>query len=166
MAALASAPALHTGFATLVTLPSALVCFPAILLLSLAGCFAGTYLSKAEDMDVLKAFYIRTRPWGYWGPVLAAVRKDDPKFKPNPDFVRDMFNVVVGIIWQTSLVALPVYVVIRDYDTAKIALGVAIVTSLVLKFTWYDNLRKAYPPEQDIAPAPVAVPAPEPTAAS
>jgi hypothetical protein len=152
---LAAYPAFHVAFATLVTLPSALACFPAILILSLIGCFVGTWLSQAEDMDVLKAFYVKTRPWGFWGPVLKAVQAEDPSFKPNPDFWRDMSNIVIGIVWQTSLVALPVYVVIREYDRAEIALACVVVTSLILKFTWLDHLKKVYP---DSKPEPAPLP--------
>ncbi len=119
--------------------------FPIILVISLLGCFAGTWLSKVEDMEVLKAFYKKTRPWGFWGPILAKVREEDPSFQPNQDFMRDMFNVAVGIAWQTSLIAMPVYVVIREYGLAEIALGVVLVTSTVLKFTWLDHLKKVYP---------------------
>jgi solute:Na+ symporter, SSS family len=145
LSATASIPAVGSALATLATLPSAFACFPLILLISLIGCFVGTWLTKVEDMEVLKAFYIKTRPWGFWGPVLKAVQAEDPAFKPNPDFWRDMFNIAVGIAWQTSLIALPVYVVIREYDMAKIALAVVVVTSLILKFTWYDHLKKVYP---------------------
>jgi hypothetical protein len=52
-----------------------------------------------------------------------------------------MFNVVVGVAWQTSLIALPIYVVIRRFDNAAIALAVVAVTSSVLKFTWYNHLK-------------------------
>ena len=145
LASTAGVPALHGALVTLASLPSAFFWFPFILVISLAGCFVGTYLSKADDMEVLKAFYKRTKPWGFWGPVLAAVQKDDPSFKPNGDFWRDMFNVAIGIVWQTALVAMPVYVVIREYQRAEIALGVAIATSLTLKFTWLDHLKVAYP---------------------
>ena len=158
LAATQAMPAAHAALATLATLPSAFFWFPLILVLSLLGCFAGTWLTKAEDMEVLKAFYKKTRPWGLWGPVLKAVQADDPSFKPNPDFWRDMFNIVVGIVWQTSLVAMPVYVVIREYDRAKIALGIVIVTSITLYFTWLRHLKKVYP-DEEFAPAPkVAVP--------
>jgi hypothetical protein len=131
--------------------------FPLILLISTAGCLLGTFLTKPEDDEVLKAFYRRVRPWGFWGPVLAKVQAEDPSFQPNPDFARDMFNVVVGIAWQTSLVALPIYVVIRRYNIAMIALAVVLVTSAILKFTWYDHLTKMYtektPAPQTAAPA-------------
>jgi Na+/proline symporter len=122
----------------------ALNAFPLILALSVVGCLLGTLLTKAEDDEVLKSFYKRVRPWGFWGPILAKVQADDPTFLPNPDFGRDMFNVVVGIAWQTSLVALPIYVVIRRYNLALIALAVVVLTSVALKFAWYDHLTEMY----------------------
>ena len=135
----------------------ALNAFPLILGISTVGCFLGTLLTKPEDDEVLKAFYRKVRPWGFWGPVLAQVRAEDPSFQPNPDFVRDMFNVVVGIAWQTSLIALPIYVVIRRYEFAMIALAVVVVTSVTLKFAWYDHLTVMYtekaPGPEQVAPA-------------
>jgi SSS family solute:Na+ symporter len=77
---------------------------------------AGNAVDQARRRRGAEGFYRRVRPWGFWGPVLAKVQAEDPSFQPNPDFVRDMFNVVVGIAWQTSLIALPIYVVIRRYD--------------------------------------------------
>lgn len=121
---------------------SPLNAFPLLLAISLAGCLAGTLLTPAEDAEVLKDFYKRVRPWGFWGPVLRQVQQEDPGFKPNPDFRRDMFNVLIGICWQTSLVALPVYIVIRNFAASWIALAVVAVTSTILKYTWYDHLRE------------------------
>jgi hypothetical protein len=69
------------------------------------------------------------------------VLAEDPTFQRNPDFLRDMFNVAVGICWQVALVALPIYIVIQD-SRALIALAVVLVTSAILKFTWYDHLRQ------------------------
>jgi hypothetical protein len=51
-----------------------------------------------------------------------------------------MFNIAVGIVWQVSLVALPLYVVIQEFDRVAMALGAILATSLILKFTWYDHL--------------------------
>ena len=157
-AALHTNPALPAFIRDLMTLPTALVCFPVILVISVIGCFAGSLFSKPEDDEVLKNFYKKTRPWGFWGPILKKVQAEDPSFKPNPDFFRDMFNIVVGIVWQTSLVAMPVYFVIRENDRAEIALGIVVVTSLILFFTWFRHLDKAYP-DHEIAKKPEAVPA-------
>jgi solute:Na+ symporter, SSS family len=119
-----------------------LYAFPLLLVISVIGCLLGTLLTKPEDDEVLKSFYKRVRPWGFWGPILAKVKQEDPSFEPNNDFWRDMFNVAVGIIWQISLVALPIYIVIKKFDYAAMTFAVVAVTSIVLKFTWYDHLNK------------------------
>ena len=85
-------------------------------------------------------FYRRVRPWGFWGPVLQKVLAEDPEFKRNKDYLRDLFNVVVGIAWQISLVALPLYIVIQEFRRAAITLAIILGTSAILKFTWYDHL--------------------------
>jgi Na+/proline symporter len=122
-----------------VNLDVALV-FPLTFLISLAGCLAGTWLTKPEDYEVLKDFYRRVRPWGFWSPILAKVQAEDPTFERNKDFWRDMFNIAVGITWQVSLVALPIYIVIQKFRSAAITAAIILLTSIVLKFTWYDHL--------------------------
>ena len=125
--------------------------FPLILVLSLVGCFLGTFLTPAEDEAVLKDFYRRVRPWGFWGPVHAKVVKEDPGFQRNTDFFRDMFNIVIGTIWQTSFIVLAMFLVTRHFRNMLIALAVLVITSIILKFNWYDRL----PPP---TPDPVAEP--------
>jgi solute:Na+ symporter, SSS family len=119
-----------------------LMAFPLLLGVSFVGCFLGTLLTKPEDDEVLKDFYRRVRPWGFWGPVLAKVLQDDPTFQRNKDFSRDVFNIVVGIIWQTALVPLPIYIVLWNFKAAAVAFAVVVITSITLKFTWYDRLNE------------------------
>jgi hypothetical protein len=116
--------------------------FGVVFLISLIGCLAGTWLTAPEDDEVLKDFYRRVRPWGFWGPILKKVQQEDPSFQRNKDFFRDMFNVVVGIVWQIALVALPIYIVTWRLRTAAIASGVVALTSIILKFTWYNHLKE------------------------
>ena len=120
----------------------ALYYFPALFLLSLIGCLIGTYASKPTDEKTLIAFYRNVRPWGFWGPIRRKVIAMDPAFQENRNFNRDMFNVVVGTIWQTSLVLLPMYVVLMNWRAAGIVVGVVVATSAVLKKSWYDQLDK------------------------
>jgi Na+/proline symporter len=116
------------------------IVFPLVLIMGLIGCVLGTLLTPAESDEVLMDFYRRVRPWGFWGPVLKKVLAEDPDFKKNKDFWRDMFNIAVGIVWQVSLVVLPLYVVIKEFDHAAMTLGVVLLTSLILKFTWFNHL--------------------------
>lgn len=117
--------------------------FPILLLLSAAGSVVGSLLTRPEDESVLVEFYMRTRPWGWWGPIHRAAVRRDPAFKANRDFGWDTLNVVIGVIWQTGLVALPIYVVIRNWDATAVTLAVVLIASAVLKRTWYDRLEAA-----------------------
>jgi Na+/proline symporter len=118
------------------------IVFPLVLILSLAGCLAGTLLSRPDEDEVLKDFYRRVRPWGLWGPVLKKVLAEDPGFQPNKDFGRDAFNIAIGIVWQIALVVLPLFIVIREFRRAAFTLAVILGTSAILKFTWYDHLEE------------------------
>ncbi len=114
--------------------------FPFILIPSIIGCFIATLISKPTDMNVLKDFYKKVRPWGFWNPVLKEVLADDPTFVRNKNFKLDMMNVLIGIIWQTSLVMLPIFFVLHKFGPMFIVLLLIAATSTVLKFTWWDKL--------------------------
>ncbi len=117
--------------------------FPLILIFSLIGCFAGTLLTKPDSDDVLCKFYKNVRPWGFWGPIKKMVKDADPKFEENKDFKRDSINVIVGIIWQMSLIILPIYLIIHNFKAFFITLSIVIICMIILKFNWYDHLKKA-----------------------
>ncbi len=115
--------------------------FPIILLVSFLASWIATYLTKPDDIATLKAFYKQTRPWGFWEPVKKEVLKEDPNFVPNTAFKRDAFNVFIGIIWQMSMVVIPLYLLSKNSTQTIIAVIVLVITSIILKKTWYDNLK-------------------------
>jgi Na+/proline symporter len=121
---------------------NSLYLFPIIFGLSVIGCVLGTFLTKPEDDAILMHFYKSVNPWGAWGPIREKVMKADPEFVPNPDFWRDTINVIVGIIWQLSLTALPIYIVLRDWNWTGGIFIVLVITSIFIKFNWYDRLEK------------------------
>ncbi|EAQ99993.1 sodium:solute symporter family protein [Maribacter sp. HTCC2170] len=120
----------------------AIYLFPIIFGFSLLGSFLGTYLSKPTDMNVLKSFYKNVHPWGWWKPVLHALKEDGVAIKRNNEFWMDMLNCGIGIVWQSSMIVLPIYFMIRDYPKTWIALAVFALTSIILKYTWLDKVRK------------------------
>jgi len=119
--------------------------FPAVFSFSLIGAVVGTLMTKPEDDEVLKKFYKQVNPWGFWGPIREQVARENPGFIPNPHFKRDAFNVAVGIVWQLSLVVMPIYLVLRNWPLAGAVFAVFLVTSTIMKFNWYDKLEKADP---------------------
>ncbi|MEQ9581925.1 MAG: sodium:solute symporter, partial [Arenibacter sp.] len=115
--------------------------FPVIFLISFLACVLATMLTKPEDMAILKQFYKQTRPWGFWNHIKAEILKEDPSFQGNMDFKRDAFNVAIGIIWQMSMIVIPLYLLTKNTEETIIAVVVFIATSVILKKTWYNNLK-------------------------
>lgn len=116
--------------------------FPIIFAFSILGCLLGSYLTPPDDIKVLKSFYINVRPWGFWKPILLEVQKEDSTFQPNGRFSMDMLNVFIGIVWQMALVVWPIFLMIKKWDALILSLAVVAITSLSLKYLWYDPLKK------------------------
>ncbi|WP_282080319.1 sodium:solute symporter family protein [Aquimarina algiphila] len=116
--------------------------FPIVLFISFVGCFLGVFIGKPDDMDVLKNFYKTTKPWGFWKPVYKELKKEDSTFKANNDFWKDTFNCVIGIVWQMTFVLIPIYLLIKEYYQLSIVVVLMIITTVILKQTWYNKIKK------------------------
>lgn len=125
---------------------TALEAFPINFMISLLGCIIGSYLTMSDDEEVLKNFYLKTRPWGFWRPIIEKLRTEYPELEANNNFKRDMTNVFIGIIWQTSLTAAPIFLVIQKWNFFFIALASILCCTIFLKFNWYDKIEN-YPAE-------------------
>jgi hypothetical protein len=71
------------------------------------------------------------------------LRQDQPDAQPNKNFAIDMINVLIGIVWQTSLTASAIFLVIQEIEKFWLTAGLAVACTLVLKFSWWDRLRDA-----------------------
>ncbi len=114
--------------------------FPLILLISLAGAILGTYTHPPTEEEVLKKFYKTVRPWGFWKPIHDKVVAEFPDFVNQSSWKKDMLNVLVGILWQTTLVLIPIYLVVMKFQYALLATIVMLASSFFLKKNWYDRL--------------------------
>lgn len=117
--------------------------FPLILLISIAGCIIGTYMSPPTDEETLKHFYRTVRPWGFWKPIHDKVVAETPEFVNDSHFRRDMFNIVTGIVAQTALVLAPMYFVLRKNIPLMWTLLIIAVCLFILKKTWWNKLSEA-----------------------
>ncbi len=119
-----------------------LMSFIFIFIASLLGCVLGCLLTPPVEQETTLDFYTKTRPWGFWKPVIAQAKAIDPNFHPNKNLGRDGINVLAGIIWQMSMVVMPLYIAFREWNTVWICAAVWITTSLFLKKNWYDKLEE------------------------
>ncbi len=114
--------------------------FPLLLLITAIGCIVGTYTAGPTDERCLMDFYKKTRPWGFWKPIRDKVLAEDPDFKENKMFKKDMFNIFIGTTAQTLLVIIPLYLVLREYTPLLICSGIFAVCAVLLKKFWWDTL--------------------------
>jgi len=114
--------------------------FPWILLVSGIFSVLGSLLTQPESDEVLSRFYKQVRPWGLWGPVLKKVQAEDSSFQPNRNFGWDSLNVVIAIVWQMTLVTMPLYMVLKNWKGLWVSVLVFVVLSVVLKKTWHDRM--------------------------
>ena len=119
---------------------SAVNSFPIILAISLISSIAASLLTKPDNEETLISFYKKVRPWGFWKPVYEKVKETDPNFRKNTQAGRDLTNVGIGIVWQTSLRLIPVFLIVFRFTSMYIAIGLAIITTIILKKNWYDKL--------------------------
>jgi solute:Na+ symporter, SSS family len=115
--------------------------FPWLFLVCMVACVVASLKTQPTDMAVLKKFYVKVRPWGFWEPVRVEAVKEYGSVAANTNFKRDMVNVIVGIIWQTSIVAAPIFLVIHQYTEFAIALVIVAVCALFLWKNWYQHLQ-------------------------
>lgn len=116
--------------------------FPVILLMSIMGSVLGTYSAPPTDEKALMDFYSKTRPWGFWKPIAEKVKLQDPEFRKNKSFGSDMFNVAIGVIAQTLLVVIPLYLILHDSIPLIISLFALVACVFVLKKKWWDKLER------------------------
>ncbi len=134
-------PALVLPYVPVINTVLPLYYFPIILVFSIIGCLWGTWSAPATEPSVLKIFYAKTRPWGFWKPIHEMVVAENPGFRKNTAFKRDMLNVLTGIVWQTSLVAAPIFLVFKQFGSFAIALIIIAITAIILKKNWYNKLQ-------------------------
>ena len=118
----------------------ALYNWPLLFLISLIGCITGTYSTPPTDIEILKKFYKQVRPWGFWKPVHELVVGEDPAFVGNKRFKLDMFNVILGIIGQSCLTILPMYLILWMKLPLLITILILGIIVIILKKTWWNKL--------------------------
>lgn len=117
--------------------------FPVLLVTSIIGCVIGTYSAPPTEEKVLKKFYVNVKPWGFWKPVRESLKTEEVNEITKSTFKIDMFNIVIGVILQTVLVILPMYIVFRQVMPIIILIIILIPCVLLLKKYWWNELNES-----------------------
>jgi solute:Na+ symporter, SSS family len=117
-----------------------LTLFFIMLLIVTVACIVGSILTQPVEKEALNNFYEKTKPWGWWKPVIKDIKQTNNSIEPNKDLGKDMLNVTVGIIWQMSMITLPMFFVFAQWSNLWVALCTFAVTTIFIYFNWYKKL--------------------------
>ena len=125
--------------------------FPVIAILSTIITIVTSILTDPTDLETLKNFYKKVQPAGAWRPAKAAVLAENPDFKKQSPFARDLFNTVVAMVGITALYVSMLYLILHRLEIGFALIGTTLVTVVILYFTWYKHLPPpATEPSEDL----------------
>lgn len=119
---------------------------------SLIAMVIGTILTRSTSESVLKEFYKRTRPFGFWGHIKNAI----PQFileKVNKENRRDIIATFFAVPWQVVLFLAMMMIVMQRWDTFGWLLGMLAVLSIGLYYFWYRHLSTEVRLDEDVKPS-------------
>ena len=99
----------------------------------------GTLLTTATDEPVLKNFYKRTRPFGFWAQIKNSIPPSVLQ-EVNRENRRDIIATFFAVPWQVVLFLTMMMIVMQRWDTFGWLLVILVVLSLGLYHFWYKHL--------------------------
>jgi hypothetical protein len=105
----------------------------------------GTYLTKPTDRAVIENFYKITRPFGFWKPLIH-ILPQDIKTKMQREHRNDLLALPFVAGWLVTMFLMPMQLVIQQFKSFYITLGVFAVCIIGMYLFWYKNL----PTDEDV----------------
>lgn len=106
---------------------------------SLIAMIFGTLLTKPTNVNVLKEFYRRTRPFGFWAHIKNSIPAHimEKVIKENR---RDIIATFFAVPWQVVLFLTMMMIVMQRWDSFSWLLVILIGLSVGLYHFWYKHL--------------------------
>jgi Na+/proline symporter len=126
------------------------IIFPLIALFSLIVSIVVSFKTAAVENERLINFYRTVRPFGLWKNIRRASGLSEKELKSKTESPPiALFNVFIGICAVSGLYLSPMYFVGHWYAQSAFWFTVSLISIIILKFSWYDNLPPASVKESD-----------------
>ncbi|MCP4379620.1 MAG: sodium:solute symporter [bacterium] len=109
------------------------------LVAGMVGGIIATYSSKPTDPEVLKDFYMKTRPFGVWGHLKRQLPEAEQK-KVTREHFYDLISVPFAMLWQVSMFLAPMLFVIHNWEGFAATMAMFVIGGAGLYWFWYRNL--------------------------
>jgi Flp pilus assembly protein TadB len=121
--------------------------FTYVLTVGFTASIIGTYLTESTDAKVLEQFYVKTRPFGMWGPFKNSL-DEKTKQDTRKEHINDIIAIPFGICWIISMLLLPLQLMIMKWVAFAITFIVFVVSLVGLYIFWYRHLPLPAPKEE------------------
>ncbi len=117
------------------------VFFPLVCTFSLLTSIIVSLMTPFVAKDQLINFYVTVRPFGLWKPIKAqcGLEADELSLKAESAWLA-LLNVALGMSAISGLYLSPMFLVGHWYIKSFIWFMVLLISTVVLKFTWYNHL--------------------------
>ncbi len=105
----------------------------------MVGGIIATYCSKPTDPEVLKKFYMKTRPFGAWGHLKRQLPEAEQK-KVTREHFYDLISVPFALLWQVSMFLAPMLFVIHNWEGFAATMAMFVIGGAGLYWFWYRKL--------------------------
>ena len=109
------------------------------LIFGLIGSIAGTFLTRPTDHEVLKNFYMKTRPFGIWGKFKDQLSPEERE-KVNHEHFYDLIAVPFALVWQITMFLFPMLIMIKNWSAFGIVFALWVIGGIGLWRFWYRKL--------------------------
>ncbi|MFK7851897.1 MAG: sodium:solute symporter [Akkermansiaceae bacterium] len=103
------------------------------------GGIIATFCDKPTDPEVLKNFYMKTRPFGFWGHLKRQLPEAERK-KVSDEHFYDLISVPFALLWQVTMFLAPMLLVIHSWKGFAITSALWVVGGAGLYWFWYRRL--------------------------
>jgi hypothetical protein len=111
------------------------------LLAGMAGAIIATFCDKPTEPEVLREFYMKTRPFGFWGHLKKKLPLEEQQ-KVTREHVSDLTAVPFALLWQVSLFLAPMLFVIHSWKAFGGTVALFLIGGGGLYWFWYRRLPK------------------------
>ncbi|MCF7848978.1 MAG: hypothetical protein K9M45_09025, partial [Kiritimatiellales bacterium] len=108
------------------------------LVAGMIGGIIGTYCDKPTEPEVLKEFYMKTRPFGVWGHLKRQMPPEEQK-KMNKEHFNDLISIPFALLWQVSMFLAPMLFVIHNWKGFAGTMALFFIGGGGLYWFWYRN---------------------------
>jgi Na+/proline symporter len=113
--------------------------FAAVIIIGTIASIAGTYFSSPVKKEIIENFYLKTRPFGWWGPFKSLLKNQERKAIWREHFF-DIIALPFAFIWQIAVLLLPLQFLIGNWFAFKITLVFLAIGLIGLYFLWFRRL--------------------------